>query len=99
MPEPQNPRRDRRSHTDDAEKNRKRDYSEERQPSGERQIFEEMIQRRLGGGATPTPEAYAKAMQQWQELPGAVQFVAVPALPQSEPDAQSEKPKTSADPV
>ena len=44
----------------------------------EQKIFGELVERRLGGGAAPTAEAYAKAMQQWQALPGAVQFVAVP---------------------
>jgi hypothetical protein len=44
----------------------------------EQLLFAELVQRRLGGGATPTAEAYAKAMRQWQALPGAVQFVAVP---------------------
>ena len=64
----------------------------------EQKIFAELVQRRLGGGATPTAEAYAKAMQQWQALPGAVQFVAVPRFPPSDaggttsPDAPPEKP-------
>jgi hypothetical protein len=64
----------------------------------EQKIFGELVQRRLGGGATPTAEAYAKAMQQWQALPGAVQFVAVPRFEPSDtgastpPDTPPEKP-------
>lgn len=52
--------------------------------NGEREIFSDLVQRRLGGGATPTAEAYAKAMRQWQALPGAVQFVAVPKFPEKD---------------
>ena len=32
----------------------------------------EYLERRLQGGAPATPEAYARAVQQWQQLPGAV---------------------------
>jgi hypothetical protein len=38
----------------------------------ERKVHEEIIERRLGGGAAPTEEAYARALKQWQELPGSV---------------------------
>jgi hypothetical protein len=54
-----------------------------REPSGERQIFVDMVQRRMGGGAPPSGNAYARAMQQWQKLPGAVGFVAVPNVPET----------------
>jgi hypothetical protein len=59
------------------------DGGSEREPSAEHQIFEDMLQRRMGGGAPPSAEAYAKAMRQWQRLPGAVGFVAVPPVPDS----------------
>lgn len=74
-------------------KKHKRD--EQRGPSGEQKVFAELVQRRLGGGATPTAEAYAKAMEQWQQLPGAVQFVAVPKFPQSD----SGRPNDPGEPV
>ena len=38
----------------------------------ERKVHEEIIERRLGGGAPPTEEAYARALKQWEELPGSV---------------------------
>jgi hypothetical protein len=59
---------------------------EERETGGEREIFVEMVQRRLGGGATPTPEAYARAMDQWQKMPGAVQSVPVADLARIQED-------------
>jgi hypothetical protein len=42
-------------------------------PQGrERKVHEEIIERRLAGGAPPTPEAYARALEQWHQLPGSV---------------------------
>jgi hypothetical protein len=42
-------------------------------PQGrERKVHEEIIERRLEGGAPPTPEAYARALEQWHKLPGSV---------------------------
>jgi hypothetical protein len=42
-------------------------------PQGrERKVHEEIIERRLEGGAPPTPEAYARALEQWHQLPGSV---------------------------
>jgi hypothetical protein len=35
-------------------------------------IHREYVQRRLGGGAPPTPEAYERALDQWHQLGGAV---------------------------
>jgi hypothetical protein len=35
-------------------------------------IHREYVERRMGGGGEPTPEAYARALKQWHELPGAV---------------------------
>jgi hypothetical protein len=35
-------------------------------------VHHELHNRRLQGGASPTPEAYAHAAEQWQQLPGAV---------------------------
>src|SRR2546421_12150680 len=36
------------------------------------QIHRDYIERRLGGGAPATPEAYARAIEQGHKLPGAV---------------------------
>ncbi|MDN5795370.1 MAG: hypothetical protein L0H79_06410 [Intrasporangium sp.] len=35
-------------------------------------IHREYVQRRLGGGAPPTPAAYENALEQWRQIPGAV---------------------------
>jgi hypothetical protein len=35
-------------------------------------IHREYVERRLGGGVPATPEAYARALEQWHQLPGAV---------------------------
>jgi hypothetical protein len=109
MPKRQDPRRDRPTRKGDQGEHRKPTHKHggetEDRGSGERQIFEEQIQKRLGGGATPTAEAYAEAMRQWQELPGAVQFVATPAFPKSDsgespaPTSTPEKPKDGGEPV
>jgi hypothetical protein len=60
----------------------------ERQESGEHQIFLDMVQRRMGGGAPPSAAAYARAMRQWQQMPGAVGFTAVPDMPDDPPPEQ-----------
>lgn len=38
----------------------------------ERIVHIEIANRRLQGGAPPTPQAYARAFEQWRKLPGAV---------------------------
>jgi hypothetical protein len=60
----------------------------------------DMVGRRLGGGAPPSAAAYAKAMQQWQQLPGAVVFVATPAitLDDSQTPTPDSKPMTPPHP-
>jgi hypothetical protein len=35
-------------------------------------IHREYVERHVGGGADPTPEAYARAVREWHRLPGAV---------------------------
>lgn len=35
-------------------------------------IHREYVQRRLGGGALPTPEAYESALDEWHRIPGAI---------------------------
>lgn len=38
----------------------------------EHAVHQQIIERRLGGGAPATPEAYAKALEEWHQLPGSV---------------------------
>jgi hypothetical protein len=56
----------------------------ERGEAGEHQIFEDMVQRRMGGGAPPAA-AYARALRLWQQMPGAIGFTPVPDLPDEPP--------------
>jgi hypothetical protein len=41
-------------------------------------VHRDLFTRRLQGGAPATSEAYARAVTQWQQLPGAVLRVAMP---------------------
>jgi hypothetical protein len=45
-----------------------------------RKVHLKFLARRLEGGTSATPEAYARAIQQWQQLPGAVVSVPVTDL-------------------
>jgi hypothetical protein len=45
----------------------------------------EYLERRLQGGALATPEAYARAIQQWQQLPGAIPQIPVTNPPPPQP--------------
>jgi hypothetical protein len=36
------------------------------------QIHREYVERRIGGGAPPTSDAYARAIEEFQQVPGAV---------------------------
>ena len=38
----------------------------------EHQVHDEINARRLGGGAEPTSEAFQRALEQWQQLPGSI---------------------------
>lgn len=38
----------------------------------EHQVHDEINERRLGGGAEPTSEAFQRALEQWQQLPGSI---------------------------
>jgi hypothetical protein len=42
------------------------------EPGKERQVHEEIIARHYEGGTAPTPEAYRRALKQWQQLPGSI---------------------------
>lgn len=38
----------------------------------EHAVHQELLEKRLGGGDPPTAEAYAKALKEWQQLPGSI---------------------------
>lgn len=86
MAKSQNPGKGRGVNPAKAEPPERHHRDEKRGESGEHKVFVDLIKRRLGGGATPTAQAYAKAMQQWQKLPGAVGFTAIPAFPKATPE-------------
>jgi hypothetical protein len=48
------------------------DRPRRRRMGREHAVHQELLQQRIGGGAPPTPEAYAKALAQWQQLPGSI---------------------------
>jgi hypothetical protein len=61
-------------------------------------IHREYVQRRLGGGALPTPEAYENALDEWHRLPGAVRGVAGEVHSQERP-ARGEREQAELDVV
>jgi hypothetical protein len=56
-------------------------------------IHEAYLEHRLGGGEAATPEAYRRAVEQFQKLPGAMRSVP-PAAPLQTPETEAEKPET-----
>jgi hypothetical protein len=38
----------------------------------EHQVHKEILERRMRGGAEPTLDAYARALEQWKDLPGSI---------------------------
>jgi hypothetical protein len=46
-------------------------------------VHRELLERRLEGGAPATPGAYARAIEQWRRLPGAVVSTQVADLEQT----------------
>lgn len=72
--------------------------SDPEQPEGERprrrgrehEVHDEINKRRLGGGAEPDAEAFQRALDQWQQLPGSI------VRPPS--DVKAPEPPPPADP-
>jgi hypothetical protein len=58
------------------------------------EVHADFIRRRSEGGAPPTLEAYARALRQWQQLPGAIESLPVvdigPAVSAPAPADRSE---------
>jgi hypothetical protein len=49
-----------------------RERPRRRRMGREHAVHQQIVERRLCGGAPATPEAYAKALEEWQRLPGSV---------------------------
>jgi hypothetical protein len=58
-------------------------------------IHREYVERRVSGGADATPEAYARAIEQWHQLPGAVSAPPTEVTAEEAPGA--EKPEEEED--
>jgi hypothetical protein len=72
------------------------DYQESKphqEEGGAVRIHEAYLEHRLGGGEAATPEAYRRAVEQFQKLPGAMRSVP-PAAPLQTPETEAEKPET-----
>ena len=87
MPKPKDPDegREERERRDRAEQGRpehgrrgeedrypEKDRPRRRRMGREHAVHQQIVERRLSGGAPATPEAYAKAIEEWQQLPGSI---------------------------
>jgi hypothetical protein len=71
------------------------DYQEpepHQEEGGAVRVHQAYLEHRLGGGEPATPEAYRRAVEQFQKLPGAMPSVP-PAAPSETPQAEAEKPE------
>jgi hypothetical protein len=59
-------------HEGEYERPEDKDQPRRRRMGREHAVHEQIINRRLGGGAPATAEAYAKALEEWHQLPGSV---------------------------
>ena len=59
-------------------------------------IHREYVQRRIGGGAQPTPQAYERALEQWHRLPGAVRTPATEVRPPDQPAERRDADRKAA---
>jgi hypothetical protein len=62
-------------------------------------IHRDYVERRLSGGADATPEAYARAIQEWHQLPGAVSAPTTEVTGEAAPtpEESEEKEETQAE--
>jgi hypothetical protein len=88
-----------REHDHDKHRDReKHEHPRARRDGKDRQVILDITARRMAGGVPATPQAYAKALEQWRKLPGAVMSPPTdlrPALANSD-SGESEKPVADA---
>ena len=62
-------------------------------------IHREYLERRLGGGAEPTSEEYARALAEWHKLPGAVSAPPgeVSSADSASPEEEEQEPEPGED--
>ena len=76
----------------DVPERRRKDYEDQDAPYEDEQgetpeiikVHSDYVRRRLEGGAPATPQAYARAMAQWQQLPGAIASLSATDLTQAQ---------------
>ena len=59
-------------HDGEHERQEDKDQPRRRRMGREHAVHQQIIERRLGGGAPATPEAYAQGLEEWHQLPGSV---------------------------
>jgi hypothetical protein len=68
-----NPEEHRREiHEPESREHERPERPRRRRAGREHQVHQEIVARRIEGGAPPTPDAYAEALKQWQQLPGSI---------------------------
>jgi len=72
---------------DDQEQRPREPHKEEHEAV---KIHEAYLEHRLGGGAPATPEAYRRAVEQFEKLPGAMRSTPPPE-PEKKPEPKGEK--------
>jgi hypothetical protein len=65
-------RRGQERHEDEHERREDQERPRRRRMGRDHPVHQQIVERRLGGGAPATPEAYAKALEEWKQLPGSV---------------------------
>jgi hypothetical protein len=94
-------------HDHEEEHPQEKDDKEEPRPPGRDpdadpvKVHRDYVERHLGGGAPATPEAYARALKQWHELPGAVGTppTEVAGEEAEKPPADEENPPQTQEPI
>ena len=72
------------------ERHGEKDRPRRRRMGREHAVHQQIVERRLSGGAPATPEAYAKALEEWQQLPGSIV-----RPPTDEKPAEKDTPKVN----
>jgi hypothetical protein len=95
---------DKRDHDREEPKRERGERKHREEPHGtgygtERSVYQKYLARKWEGSAPPTPQAYARAIQLWRQLPGSI--MTAPAdlgtIPESTPGDNSGEPSQKHD--
>lgn len=75
-------------HGHEHERHEDKERPRRRRMGREHAVHQQIVERRLGGGAPATPEAYGKALDEWHQLPGSVVRPPTDEKPATEPKKQ-----------